>query len=406
MQNQHPRIHHTLRPEEQLVVCCARTVLDVASIAQIHQLLRSELDWTYTLRIALRHGIMPLLHTHLQAIGVDVLPSPVAQRLRDLFQHNARRNLFLSGELVKLLRLLDAHGLRAVPFKGPVLALAAYGNLALRQFSDLDLLVHRCDVPAVKALLQRHAYSAQPQGYPLHLTPAQEAAYLQSQCNYNFVSPADTVVEVHWDFAPRYFVFPYDPDAVWQRLGATTLVGTSMPQLAVEDVILFLCVHGAKHCWERLAWICDIAQLIRTHPGLNWNFVLDQAGATGSKRMLLLGVHLAHTLQPLELPSSVLVSMATDRTLPALAQQVWKQLFQGMNEPPADDTLFQLFHLQTRERWRDRVRYCIRWALSPTVSEWAWVRLPPALDMLYYGLRPLRLLGIYGPRFFKRSMQR
>ncbi|NBB85279.1 MAG: hypothetical protein GVY12_03535, partial [Bacteroidetes bacterium] len=52
------------------------------------------------------------------------------------------------------------------------------------------------------------------------------------------------------------------------------------------------------------------------------------------------------------------------------------------------------FHLQMRERWRDRRAYLAHLAtlaVQPTAKDRAFVPLPRALDPLYYAVRPLRL---------------
>ena len=74
-------------------------------------------------------------------------------QLRDDFNDNSRRNLFLTRELLNLLTLFETHQIPAIPFKGPVLAASVYGNLALRQFSDLDLIIHKQHVAKARELL-------------------------------------------------------------------------------------------------------------------------------------------------------------------------------------------------------------------------------------------------------------
>ena len=66
-----------------------------------------------------------------------------------------------------------------------------------------------------------------------------------------------------------------------------------MLALAPEDSLLILCVHANKHQWSRLGWICDIAEMLRSHPDLNWPVVMEQARMLRSERMLLLGLLLA-----------------------------------------------------------------------------------------------------------------
>jgi hypothetical protein len=67
--------------------------------------------------------------------------------LRARFEEIARKNLRFTAELIRILNCLESHGIAAIPFKGPTLAESVYGNLALREFSDLDILVRQSDFP-------------------------------------------------------------------------------------------------------------------------------------------------------------------------------------------------------------------------------------------------------------------
>ena len=148
------------RPEDALLLCCALACTDAERSERIGALLQHDLDWEYLLPMAQRHALVPMLFRHLNTIGPEAVPSAPWQQLRQRFHSNARHNLFLTGELLKLLRLLATHNIPAIPFKGPVLAVAVYGDLALRQFVDLDLLVQPQAVLQVKALLHTLGYQA------------------------------------------------------------------------------------------------------------------------------------------------------------------------------------------------------------------------------------------------------
>ena len=147
-----------MRPESELLLCCARSSIDSERSDRIRSLLRDGIDWTHLLRQAKEHGVMPLLCWHLTNHCLDGIPQPLVDRLRDHFHSNARSNLLLTEELLRLLDLLEARGIRAIPFKGPALAASVYGNVALRQFCDLDLLVHASEVSKTRDLLISAGY--------------------------------------------------------------------------------------------------------------------------------------------------------------------------------------------------------------------------------------------------------
>ncbi len=89
------------------------------------------------------------------------------------FQRVSALNILLTHELQKLLALFADNDVRAVPYKGPALALQLYGNVALRQFSDLDILVHPRDVLRARDLLLAEGYAQLPP-----LTDGQQAVLL------------------------------------------------------------------------------------------------------------------------------------------------------------------------------------------------------------------------------------
>ena len=198
--------HVTVSREAELLVCCARKELDAAHGERIRTLVRQDLDWPLVRAAARAHATLPLLYWHLGTIGPAGVPPAVLAELRADFHANTRRNLRLTGELLAILDLFRGQGIAAIPFKGPALAAAAYGNLALRQFVDLDLLVHPQDVRRAKALLATRGYGA-----ALRLTEDQEAALLRDRYEHLLRREDDgTVVEIQWRIVPRHFGFPLD----------------------------------------------------------------------------------------------------------------------------------------------------------------------------------------------------
>jgi hypothetical protein len=308
--------------------------------------LQQPLDWVRLLQLASRHGVLPLLYRSLHTIGPTIVPQDGLTALRHHYQANAQRNLLLAGTLLKLLRLLEAHGIAALPYKGPVLAALAYGNVALRQFVDLDLLVRPQDADRAKALLWAQGYRW-PDGRP----PTRFPRLLKV---YELVSPdGHVLVELHWALTSATFFFPLDPAPLWTRLETVPLLGAPVRSLAPEDLLLILCVHGAKHHWSRLGWIGDVAAVLQAAPQLDWGHCLAQANRLGGRRMLALGVHLAHDLLGAGLPTEVARWVLAEAAVPWLAAQVWTRLFTAASPPHAWD--HPAFYLGLRERLRDRL---------------------------------------------------
>jgi hypothetical protein len=246
--------------------------------------------------------------------------------------------------------------------------------------------VRQHDLSRVKELLIAVGYEPE-----RLLTGAQEEAFARFEYNQPFMSTdGQCLIELHWALAPPYFCFSLTPQDLWPRLDQIELAGTQVLIPAAEDLLLMLCAHGTKHLWERLEWVCCVAELIHARPELDWEQIINSAVMLGSKRILFLGLLLAHELLETDLPEDVLSKVQATPCIKALAGQVCERLFQ---RPLAEPGFFgiTLFHLRTRERLRDKAQYCLRRLFTPTHLDLTFSSLPPSLSSLYYLLRPIRL---------------
>ena len=381
-------------PESALLLTCARASLDDAQKNRIQQLVSGSLDWDLVLQLADRHGLQPLLHSHLNAVCPDLVPAEPRQLLRLAFQRVSALNILLTHELEKLLTLFADNDVRAVPYKGPALALQLYGNVALRQFSDLDILVHPRDVLRARDLLLTEGYAQLPP-----LTDVQQAVLLRTQCNLPFTRDHNRmIVELHWTVSAPAFARPFETDDFWSRLQDAKLEATAIKVPASEDLLLALCIHGSKHLWERLAWVCDIAGLIATQPDLNWEELVSRARSTGSERMLFLGLRLAADLLDAPLPKHVESALNADGSVAALARDVVRDLFTPALTRTGISGYFR-FQLRARRRVRDKLNY-LRFTFMPNEEDLVRLKLPPALTFIYYLVRPVRLVVTGGPSHF------
>ena len=145
--------------------------------------------------------------------------------------------------------------------------------------------------------------------------------------------------------------------------------------LRTEDLLFSLCIHGSRHLWERLLWICDVGWLIQNYD-LNWQQLLDRARRTKTERMFLLGLVLCENLLDVHVPDDVSSDIKADTQLRDLAESVTKNLFQAVEHQPA--TPFRIFeyNVKVRRSWSSRARY-FRHMLSPTDRDVHGVALPP-----------------------------
>ena len=283
--------------DRQLLLYCACAA--VVETDQVRIVAQQIVDWAALAEAAEYHGLSANLSRVIEGTCSDLVPDYVMSSLRDARRDSARRNLILTSQLFALLDAFKAADIAVVPLKGPVLAELLYPDPGLRPFSDLDILVRKPDVPAVIRVLTQQGYALGNHLKCLHLDVLLS---LQNELIFHHVRLAS--VDIQWGIGPSHFPFRFDTEILLRSLSTTQVAGREVPSLTPESMLLFLCVHGAKHMWSRFQWLGDVARLARTQ--LDWAGVAGIATEARCVRPLLLGLLLAHELLDAPVPERFL----------------------------------------------------------------------------------------------------
>jgi Uncharacterised nucleotidyltransferase len=353
-----------IRPENELVFCCARVQMNPQTADRIQTLLRQDLDWQAVIQQAYRHGVMPLLYHNLHKLCPTALPPEALKQLLYRFQSNAQHSLMLTAELVKILNLFNQHQISAVPYKGPALAAVVYGDVAFRQYCDLDIVVQQEEILSAKRLLIEQGYSLKEA-----MTESEELAFLQSreEHNYTLIHNATRIaVELHWRITPRS-TSVIEPKHFWEQLEPDTLAGITFSNLSLEEWLPILCVHGSRHRWERLAWLCDVAEIMRLRPDMDWERVMQRSKVLVCRRMLSLGILLAHRLLDAPLPIAIRQKMQANSEVMILVDEIYQQLWY---ETKVSDKFLgkTVYHIRASDRFQEKALYMqsfFQWMLNP-----------------------------------------
>jgi hypothetical protein len=348
-------------------------------------------DWDGLFRMAEEHRMLPMLASRLGEMGPAV-PPVMQERLRAAYDRNAFHSLANAAELISLLKTFDQAKIAAMPFKGVVLGASVYHDLTTRPAGDLDVLIRYTDVlPAAAILLKR--------GYELETpVPADGMPAVPYYCEYHFERQTDgMVMDLHWrlELSPRHFKRHLGMDWVWPRRRTAILAGAEVPVMSPEITLLVLCMHGSKHVWSRLIWICDVAQLLDSVPSLDWQEVLHEGKRLGLRRTLTLGVLLAHRVAGAAVPPAVLQRYESDTTARNLAQFIEESLFDAPGNRPVARLPYGIQLLG----FRDRINFLLSLDfVRPNERDQAALALPKLLYPLYYLIRPFRIFWDQSPR--------
>jgi hypothetical protein len=186
------------------------------------------------------------------------------------------------------------------------------------------------------------------------------------------------------------FASSVDSRQLWKTLKPAELRGVKLKSLSVEDLLFSLCIHGSRHLWERLSWVCDIAELTRQR--IDWDALLMRARRADCERMFYLGLRLASDLLDCKLPAGVREHVMADKRVETLARGIAERLFDGAEHVPATSREIFRYNFAVRKSWRARLRYFL-FMLRPTDSDLGVLSLPKGFGFAYYLVRPFRLLN-------------
>ena len=221
----------------------------------------------------------------------------------------------------------------------------------------------------------------------LPLEPWQLQRQLRDGCEYA-MSNGQVHLELHWQFAPRQFGARFDIERLFARSGAIRLGDRDLPALSPEDDFLMLVVHGTKHAWTRLSWIADLTALLRVS-ALDWDYVRSASRRMRIQRMVRVALILAGWMGA-AVPGEFGQEIRKDSEARAVAEQL-RDYIAKLSDPGWEESAEHRLITATLDSPGDRSAYAARYAVTPTLADWSYLRLPPGLRWLYPAVRLLRL---------------
>ena len=379
-----PETPPDLTPEAALLLRCCRPAGGAAADDRDAPLVPN-LDWPRFIAMAERNAVMPLVARWALAAAPGQVPPTVMRTLRIAGEACTLRAGRLTRDLLDILARFGSIGIEALAFKGVALSVMAYGDPALRSFTDLDLMIPAARIEDASELLIADGFTCR------EFNPQFIRSRFFSDNELVFSRTRDLRhVDLHWGLLPDFYPFAAGPEPLWKRAVEIELGGVRVRTPGHEDQILFLCAHAAKHGWNALNRVADVAYLCNSHRAMDWDFVLAEAARMGSRRIVLTGLHLAHSMLGTPLPDRVLAMASADPKVARLAALITRRLLSL--EAPYDGPFAEWgVGLGSIEGLHGRARYLWYRLMAPKLSDGALLPLPRGLFPLYYVARPVLL---------------
>lgn len=386
----------------QFLIACCQSETSQDDIDTIRSFLNTERFKPNTLiTLSNQHGILPLVYKTIKNLSKNTSSQSLSlskcstlnaflSSLKDAYMQIAQRNMLMSAELIRIVQLLEENDIDALAFKGPTLAQMAYGDITLRQFGDLDILIRKDDRVKMIPLMTTQSYIPD-----IILKSSVQKTFLNSVNVMGFSNTHNNVhIEIHWELLSKNYAIDWDEKDLWSQKETVEIKHNKIAILPTEQFLLYICAHGSKHLFERLEWICDIDRTIRSNPGINWKHLLIEADNRGISRMVNLGLALSQALFKLNLPEIIQEHIDKDREIPQLIAKVIEVNFSQTSQEGKNHSSFRVLW-SMREKFSDRIRFAWRGLFTPKFDDFVFIQLPRHIAFFYPLVRTYRLLKKY-----------
>ena len=328
------------------------------------------------------HGVFPLVYNILK-IYDSLIPNEKLSYMKKINMDIVKENMLMTSELIKVMKLFKENDIEAIAFKGPTLSQNAYGNISLRQYCDLDILLKKEDVYKVYDLL-KNKYERS-----LKLTSSQEKTWFKYAHDLGLTNEKGIHIECHWSMFDSDHPINLGNIDFFEDRTITNINNNNINTISNEKFLIYLCVHGAKHLFERIEWVCDIDKFIKNHD-INWNKIDEILENDNSKRFFLLGLFMAKLFYNTKFDEKY--EKQYDKEIEEVINHIldiWNKKIE-MNNKNNIKYMLKLFISN-----KDKLKYMHKIYLKPTFTEYWYLNLPKPLYFLYYPLRQYLLIKKY-----------
>lgn len=372
------------------------------NIAKTQNLLLKPVNWDALLQLALHHRVYPLVYETLSQLNNPAIHENTLGYLQQKYRDNAVKGLCLTGETVRVVKCLESHGIRAVVLKGPPLASRLYGDVAIRPYKDIDILVPPDELVKAQGILEKEGYRAINIPYPEQNFTSKQFRIIKRSLHQGFHvsywhNMKNVNIEVHWRFGKSIHELTFPNESNINRI---EIAGYLLPVLCEEDWLIYLIVHGAGHAWFRLRWLVDIARFVQQE-GIDWEKTAFMAKSIGIQTLLHQSLILANRLLDAHVPVNFQSVIVSDRAAWRLSQlainvclataeyEIWGS--NGLCVSYWQD----IYNFYARKGWKNRFNYILKnlkKLFSPSIYDFMTISLPDKLFVLYYVLHPFCFL--------------
>lgn len=211
------------------------------------------------------------------------------EHLKTKANHTLLINLFLKGQLEKILGLFESSRIDVIPLKGVLFAENYFGHIAARPTSDIDLLIKKPDLQKVKGLFKEAGFTYEEDGPIDHF-----------HCSFIKELPGSAipiVVEIHWDLLKEN-TSNLEIENFWRNAKPYQSYNYTY-ELSEQHTFYMIVLHAWRHNLDSLKHFLDIMQLIEyLNVKISYKTLFQQAATEKTLRRVLRTLSIVYKMFP------------------------------------------------------------------------------------------------------------
>lgn len=383
-----------------LVHFCQLAITEKGNLVKLSNV--NSINWDKLLKLSARHRVSALLYFGICKSPLkEKIPTEIFEQLKAITFQRTAKNFNQTKELLQLIDLYKLKGIKAIPYKGIVLAQDAYENLASREFSDIDLLINLKDLDSISEIMTGLNY--QPESSPPDFYWSR---YKKNNCEFNFDFHENGKrifhIEPHWTIGKKLQQLQLTLKDFQPFLVEENFLTQKIEKLSPTGLLITTCIHHiSKEEWFSLKHVCDIAAILnKFQDKINWNEVFTFCKKHDLEKMLLVGLVVAKETFELKLPVEVTDKFHDQSKIDALVERKLEELKKEKLDARSSQSIFQnmFFYLSLRDNWFTKLKiyyYHFLQIIKPNMGDFDKKNIGLLEYYLLYLKKPFRLWKTY-----------
>jgi hypothetical protein len=356
-------------------------ILECCKIDRNEVIIKSQIgkigSWEEFISLSFSQGVFPLVYNTLKNYS-EIISEDNLQTMKLKNLNIVKQNMFMTSELLRVLKILEENNILAIPFKGPVLSQMVYGDVVSRQYLDLDILIENKDLDIVIGILNELNYESK-----LNYNISKEKIKELVSDHLFFNLKSFISLEIHNKLFSINFPIKLNNADYLANRSIISINNNLINTFSKEYLLVYLCLHGTKHLYSRLSWLIDIDRMINNYD-LDWKVIEKLVKDTNSKTMVYFSFFFSEYLFDTKLP--FFIKNEKNFKYSFLINRV-------MNTKVDDeiDNRFSYIHFLMFDNIKQKIMYLF-YILRPTFLDYQCITKEYKYDFIYYCIRPFNIL--------------